>query len=388
MMHQFKIHLKFATQRLCAANRLNITQTVCQVIMCGCISATSLAPLTVASSEVLFRDDFNYTNGLIVNEFAYWNPNDPAAHRSPIWEMDSGSLFAIGGAAWTGIPDTNAPNANSSNGNNSCVFRLTTIRSNFTNVAVSFALLNQGLTNEPTIGSNAWDGAHIFLRYQSEYYLYYASINRRENTVVIKKKVPPGPDNGGTYYVLSDYLSYRVPTNTWQLVTATVQNNQDGSVSIKLYSGNTLLVSATDDGVLGGIPIAGAGKVGIRGDNANLKFDNFTVTALTLTGPIGMVSPVTNLTVGAVDQSSLTLEWPMSSDAAPHYYFAELFSVSTAAAFSPVRLEGLRFVTGQRLQAQVSGLQSNTLYNVFVFHSKDLRNWSLPSNVAIARTGS
>jgi hypothetical protein len=49
------------------------------------------------------------------------------------------------------------------------------------------------------------------LRYQSETSLYYASINRRDGTSVIKKKVTGGPDNGGTYYDLTPYVAHAVP---------------------------------------------------------------------------------------------------------------------------------------------------------------------------------
>src|SRR4051794_34420913 len=41
----------------------------------------------------VFADNFNYPNGLITNEYAYWNPSDPRAVQSPLWEMTSGSLF-------------------------------------------------------------------------------------------------------------------------------------------------------------------------------------------------------------------------------------------------------------------------------------------------------
>jgi hypothetical protein len=244
-----------------------------------------------------FLDNFNsYPNGLITNEYAYWNPSDPRAVQSQVWEMTSGSLFASGGAAWSGIPDDVGPNPTSSNGTDSAVFRLTTKENDFGDVAVSFMLLNQGLSATASTPSVAWDGIHVFLRYQSEFNLYYASIDRRDNTVVIKKKVPGGPSNGGTYYELSPSVSHVVPYGSWQVVRATVQNNANGSVTIKLYSGETLLVSATDDGSIGGPPITAPGKVGIRGDNCNFKVDDFTVSPLS-------GSAVSTLAVSSVSAS-------------------------------------------------------------------------------------
>lgn len=251
----------------------------------------------VLAAEILLQDNFTYPDGLITNEYAFWNPNDTTAIRSPIWDSDSGSFFASGGAGWTGVPNNIGPNRLSTNGNNSSVFRLNTKRTDFENVSVEFDLLNQGLNTSPTTPAVSWDGLHIWLRYQSEYYLYYASINRRDNTVVIKKKIPGGPSNGGTYYELTKYVPHAVPYGTWHHVRATALTNPDGSVTISLYDGGTLLVRATDDGTIAGPPIKGPGRVGIRGDNANLKFDNFLVTKLDPTGttvpptaPIGVTS--------------------------------------------------------------------------------------------------
>ncbi len=259
-------------------------------------------------AEDLLVDNFNYPDGLITNEYAFWNPEDPNSVKNPIWEMDSGSFFASGGAGWSGVPNDRAPNARSTNGNNSAVFRLNTKRSDFGDVAVSFSLLNQGLTPSPSTPPVDWDGLHIWLHYQSEYYLYYASINRRDNTVVIKKKVPGGPSNGGTYYELSDYVPHTVPYNTWQQIKATVQNNLDGSVTIKLFENDVLLVSATDNGTIAGPPIRGLGKVGLRGDNANLKFKNFVVSTLSGSTPATIPNAPTGLSASSGDRRA-TVQW-------------------------------------------------------------------------------
>ena len=173
-------------------------------------------------------DAFGIADGLVTNEYAFFSPGDAAARVSPTWQLDSGSLFALGGAGWTGIPDDVEPNALSSNGTDSAIFRLVTKRSDLGNVSVSFSLENRGLTQTSSTPAVAWDGVHVFLRYQSQYSLYYASINRRVGTAVIKKKVPGGPDNGGTYYDLTPYVAHAVAFGSWQAVTATVSNNTDG----------------------------------------------------------------------------------------------------------------------------------------------------------------
>jgi hypothetical protein len=234
-----------------------------------------------APSTGPFSDAFSeYPDGLLTNEWAHWNPDDPRAKTNPNWEMTSGSLFAKGGAGWSGAPDDKDPGPESRSGNGSSVFRLTTQRADFGNVAVSFELLNQGLTETRRTPKVDWDGVHVFLRYRSQYELYYASVNRRDNAVIIKKKTPGGPSNGGTYHNMTQEGRYEVPYGRWQAVRATVRDNADGSVSIDLYADGKLLVSATDDGKIGGPPLRGAGKTGIRGDNADIKIKDFHVDPL------------------------------------------------------------------------------------------------------------
>ena len=227
--------------------------------------------------STLFTDSFNRPDGLITNEFAYFNPSHPSRIESPDWVVTSGSLFCFNGRAWTGKPDRISPDPTSSNGTNSAVFRALTRRSDFENVRVSFTLWNWGLLN---VAMTDWDGVHVFLRYQNEAYLYYASVNRRDNTVVIKKKVPGGPSNDGTYYDISPVVVRSVPYGQPQQVQATVQTLANGSVKIALSVNGVLIVEGLDDGTKGGAVIAAKGAVGIRGDNANVEFDDFSVAHL------------------------------------------------------------------------------------------------------------
>ncbi len=217
---------------------------------------------------------------LITNEYAYWNHT---TNTSP-WEMTSGSLFAKSGYGWTGVPDNVGPNATSSNSTNSAIFRLTTKDYSYQNVKVGFKLYQNNLATTPSTPAVDWDGVHIFLRYQSQYNLYYASVNRRDGAVVIKKKCVGGSDNGGTYYVLNNYLpGHPIPYNSWQDVAASIQNIATG-VQIKLYLNGVVVDTATDTGI-GCAAITQAGATGIRGDNDNFMFDQFTVTSLDEVSP-------------------------------------------------------------------------------------------------------
>lgn len=233
-----------------------------------------------AQLSPLFSDSFTRPDGLITNEWAYTHPDSPSAVTSPSWEMTSGSFFASSNMGWTGLTDRTAPDATSSNGNDSAVFRLITRRADFYSYEVSLKLLNQRLTSFATLPAVAWDGVHVQLRYVSQYNLYAVSVNRRDNTVIIKKKVPGGPSNDGTYYNISAYRNFSVPYNQWQDLRLTIEDNPDGSVAIQAFVNGVLIVGAVDDGSVGGPPIRAAGRIGVRGDNAEFKLDDFVVMPL------------------------------------------------------------------------------------------------------------
>ena len=233
--------------------------------------------------KALFQDAFERPDGLVTNEYAYWNPQDGASVQSPDWEMTSGSLFIRNKAAWTGIPDViSNPTPDSSQGTNSANFRATTRRKDLGNVAISFRLNMAGFISTQQTPAVAWDGVHVFLRYQSEYQLYYASVNRRDNHVVIKKKVPGGSSNGGTYYEIGSYHPFTFPFGVWQNVKVTIQTKPDQTVLITMQvvaGSQTMTWQAVDNGI-GGAPILAAGGTGIRGDNCNFQFDDFRVDTL------------------------------------------------------------------------------------------------------------
>jgi hypothetical protein len=232
------------------------------------------------AGTVLFSDRFpraNGANGLITNEYALRNPADPLAVRSKNWVATSGSFFFKRGVGWSGVPDGCKPDRYSQTCNDSAVFRLHTRRLTFGNVAVSLRLLNHSLTSTARTSARAIDGVHLWLHYQSETELYAVSVNRRDASIVIKKKCPGGPSNGGSYYDLAKPLSNQpIPFGVWQNLTASIRDNADGSVTISLSRNGASLTSVTDHGV-GCSPIVAAGAVGIRGDNDNFSVDNFTV---------------------------------------------------------------------------------------------------------------
>jgi hypothetical protein len=240
-------------------------------------AVTTTVPVPAPS---LLHDDFDRPDGLETNEFAFWNQSlAPASARASLWEMSSGSLFVRDGAGHTGRPDGIAPDVASSNGTNSAIFRLRSKRMDLGDVAIAFRLQNLGLTVTPQTPATAWDGVHVWLRYQSQQHLYYASVNRRDDTIVIKKKVPGGPSNGGTY---TSVATGRLPVvyGRWTDVSASVVTRVDGSVVIRLWVNGALVLQGLDAGIGGVPPITVAGAVGIRGDNAELLIDDLEVRSV------------------------------------------------------------------------------------------------------------
>jgi hypothetical protein len=236
-------------------------------------------PSAARVGRTLFAALFASGTHLVSNDYAYFNPGNPSAVQSADWLVTSGSLFSHNGAGWTGIPDSAKPNADSTNGTGSATFRIVTRRRDFGSVAVSFDLLNQRTVTTARTPARSWDGVHVFLHYRSQHSLYVLAINRRDNVVVIKKKRPGGPANGGTYYTLGVPVSYTPRRGHWQHVLVTIKANSHHTVSITVGINGRRLLSATDRGT-GGRPLDQPGAIGLRGDNTEFQFAHFRIRVL------------------------------------------------------------------------------------------------------------
>lgn len=239
----------------------------------------------------LFKDNFSKAE-LITNEYAFFNPNAADAIKSPFWEMTSGSLFLKDDRAWTGIPDDKDPDAKSIVATDSQIFRLTTKRADFLTHLTSFTLNVDHYVSSPNVPAVDWDGIHIFMRYQTEETLYYVSVCRRDGAVVIKKKVSTklldaqkikyvasDVSNGGVYYQISTTAKNIFVLQKDMEVAASIQTIGNTVKITALVNGFTI-VTAIDDGKMGGTPILTAGKTGIRADNVDATFDSFSVDSL------------------------------------------------------------------------------------------------------------
>ena len=230
------------------------------------------------TDPVGYRPDLGGPDRLLTNEYAHRNPADGRVARSPDWEVTSGSLFLSDGAGWTGPPDAASPDAGSTSGTGSSVFRVTTRRGDFGDALVTLRVKNAGLTGQGRMPPADTDGIHVFLRWHSEEDLYVASLNRRDGQIVIKKKSPGGDVNGGTYVTLGQ-TGYTVPYGRWQTFRVWVENTAGRTATIGVGDGRRTLIKVVDRGQTAPVNLT-PGAVGLRGDNCDFRFDRFRVVPL------------------------------------------------------------------------------------------------------------
>ena len=220
-----------------------------------------------AAEPARIDEDFAGPDQLIAAE------HQPAPQGSP-WLITSGSLFRSAGNGWTGRPDAgDGPGLTGS-----AVFRMVSVDRVFRDVDMTVDLRVDELVHTDRTPPRDFDGVHIWVRYRSDTELYAVSVDRRDGTMVIKKKCTGGPSNGGTYHDLTPYLrDAAIPFGRWQHVTVSVRDGPDGSVSLSADR-DGLRLEATDTGV-GCPPLTGDGGVGIRGDNADFRLARVVVDA-------------------------------------------------------------------------------------------------------------
>jgi hypothetical protein len=216
---------------------------------------------TVPTGPPLLSSDFTGPDGVITSA------EDGEAEPSP-WRMTSGSLYRDNDVGWTG-------RINNSTG--SAVFRMVSKADDFGDVDVHVRLRVDRIVTTDRTPEQSYDGAHVWVRYRSPTESYGVSVDRRDGAMAIKKKCTGGPSNDGSYYDLTPELrTAGLPRQEWQEIDITVVDLPDGAVAISARRDGEK-IQAVDTGV-GCAPLVGPGAVGLRGDNAELRFDDYTVT--------------------------------------------------------------------------------------------------------------
>lgn len=264
--------------RRTAFRRIVVTVAVAAcVVVAGWAVSFTMSSAQPTHPELSFRAIFGSGRGLVTNELAYSHPGRPGVVSSNQWIVTSGSLFADEGTGWTGTPDGRLPDLLSTRATDSAVFRAVTRRADFQDVAVSFGLDVADLVTTSRTPPQAYDGVHVFLRYQSPQQLYVVDLYRRDGTITIKRKLPGGPSNGGSYRTLAS-TSFAPPLHRWVNEQVRIENTTTG-VRITVSANEESILTAVDDGQ-DGPSITGPGRVGLRGDNCEFHFRDFVATPL------------------------------------------------------------------------------------------------------------
>jgi hypothetical protein len=227
----------------------------------------------------LLSDDFDGPDGLVTNGYAFFAPEDRKAARSPVWEVEAGSLLRKDGTGWSGVPDDVDENRDSSNGTGSEVFRMWSRRADLGDVAFEMDLLHVAWApGSPDWPPKSWDGVKLWLRRDgrsgADVRFYSIEVARRQGNVLIQKKCA-----GDDYALLAEAGDQPAATGRWERVGATARTLPDGSVHLQLLRGGRVVLEATDRGE-GCPPLTAPGRVGIRADNAEFRVDDLTVRPL------------------------------------------------------------------------------------------------------------
>ena len=249
---------------------------------------------TTTSNNTIFRDNFD-------TDYTIKETGDMSASQNPEWWLSSGAYFySQNGFGNTVLEALSVVDpwrvayslSNSLDTDNGYhpqnIFRLV-LKSKWQNFQQEayFKIISDNLTPSPN--RNASNGLLLFNRYQDAFNLYYTGL-RVDGYAVIKKKI------NGKYYTMaykpfvsgsaydSDNNPNLLPKNRWIGLRSVVQNNTDGSASIKLYvdngkTGNWVLATeAKDDGKsYGGEAILNEGYAGIRTDFMDVLFDQYQI---------------------------------------------------------------------------------------------------------------
>lgn len=189
-------------------------------------------PIKVRTGSLLFSEKFDRPNGLIADNYGN---EDPLGK----WDVTSQRLHAFGMHGYTDSP----------------IFRMVTLKSDIKN----FTMVSDMMKTK--LGINDWDGLQLFFRYKDPDNLYAAGL-RNDNAIHLKKKY------NGVYYTLA-----QVPFNSNQLSRWYKMKVVASGSRLQVYVDGLKYIDVTD----GSIP---QGRVGIRTDDINAYFDNFTVYSM------------------------------------------------------------------------------------------------------------
>ena len=178
---------------------------------------------------------------------------------------------------------TNGTLTYSTNGGrtDSPMFRLIGRRHDFQDVRATLDFQHLGFLTDTK--QRDWDGVNVWIRFQSQYSLYLATLNRRDGKIVVKKKEHTPHDsstNYGQYHTLAvEDMPFVVGED--QRLSLEAENIASDAVELRVRDARgAILLSYVDDGSVGGPALTAPGAVGVRGDNSRLLLQQLQVHPL------------------------------------------------------------------------------------------------------------
>lgn len=264
------------------------------------ISTTTPIVITSSSTPVIATSTigaYGLNQNIVLQE-----EGSPAESASPYWWLNSGAYFTVNNGVgmtqqgklatndpWRSYYNDDDPEDTSNGYYPQNIFRLVT-KSTWQNYTQQ-AYFTVNAYNANNSSNRAGDNGFLFFNhYVDSQNLYYTGL-RVDGTAVIKKKI------NSNYYTMAQVTVFPgtynrtsnpnlLPLHTPIGLRSDVQDNADGSVTVKLYvdknqSGNWILVAqVTDNGTkYGGKPITQKAPAGIRTDFMDAQFTGYSLIA-------------------------------------------------------------------------------------------------------------
>lgn len=266
-----------------------------------------LSAITFSAGSSLAAGIYGLSSNTTVQE-----TGSMSTSKSSLWWLSSGAYFVLRdgiGRSSAGMLGANDPwrltyaktnPVDTENGYRpQNIFRLLT-RTEWNNFTQEAQVKMTAYNKTASPNRNASNGIQFMNRFKTDGSAYYTAI-RVDGKAVIKKKVD------GKYYTLGQATvlpgTYNqtsnpnlIPLNTWIGLRSVVQDNSNGSVTIKVYvdrynNGDwKLAVQATDNGTRGRT-LKGKGYAGIRSDFSDIQFRAYRLSENSGTTPTPSPTP-------------------------------------------------------------------------------------------------
>ncbi len=238
-------------------------RTLGAAVLAMVVGTLALTQSSSAPSSLPVSATFDGGDGIFVSSDAFWGRGDRGLTENAEWFAESGSLFRRSGTGKTA----------------SEAFRMWTRRTDltFSQVALDVRF------NRWSGGGSDWHGVSLWLNRRlrtpadgsgvddgPQQEGYVVDFLNRDGRLYIQKKV------GSRYYVL-EQDAWRPVAGRWYRWAGRVIDNGNGTSTIQVLVDGRVVQQATDDGSMGGPRLLG-GRVGVRGDYADIDIDNISIT--------------------------------------------------------------------------------------------------------------